>query len=282
MPCRWWCESASDITEGVSTLQYKDPQDFIKENNLVVKSMGCNVQCVLNFEDNEASDGGTIVVPKFHKLIEHWCATDNKEVLQAKQKHDASILQEKQQKNLLKKEQKEQRRLERELEKEKEKQRNLGDMELEEDMMEKCAAGISTGTSPVDEDLEPTRSPMKYTNVKFSEHSGTMIGVDTKSVTKNLSGVNVNSNPVEDGVERKEDTNTNSIMSCQKNPKKKKEKGPKQQQYHPPKPPVIFSDSNKWGSSVPLRQPLPWVIMGDDSKLLNLAQRVSERERIFD
>lgn len=69
----WWLESAEEVTAGVDTLQYENEQDFIKENNLVVKSMGRHVQCVLNFMDNVEADGGTIVVPKFHRYIAHWC-----------------------------------------------------------------------------------------------------------------------------------------------------------------------------------------------------------------
>lgn len=70
----WWLESADDITIGVNSLPYKNEQDFIKENNLVVKSMGTHIQCVLNFTDNLDEDGGTVVVPKFHRHIGHWCA----------------------------------------------------------------------------------------------------------------------------------------------------------------------------------------------------------------
>ena len=36
--------------------------------------MGTHIQCVLNFSDNLEEDGGTILVPKFHKYISHWCA----------------------------------------------------------------------------------------------------------------------------------------------------------------------------------------------------------------
>ena len=70
---RWWCESFNGIIEGVDTLKYESEQDFIKENNHVVQSMGLHVQCVLNFVDNSDEDGGTIIVPKFHKLIKKWC-----------------------------------------------------------------------------------------------------------------------------------------------------------------------------------------------------------------
>jgi hypothetical protein len=32
------------------------------------------VQCVLNFADNLEEDGGTIIVPRFHKHVKVWCA----------------------------------------------------------------------------------------------------------------------------------------------------------------------------------------------------------------
>lgn len=69
----WWLEASPDILVGANSLQYDDPQDFIKENNLVVSSMGPHVQCVLNFSDNLVDDGGTIVVPRFHTNLPGWC-----------------------------------------------------------------------------------------------------------------------------------------------------------------------------------------------------------------
>ena len=71
--CRWWCESFDGVVQGIDTLKYENEQDFIKENNNVVESMGLHVQCVLNFADNLDEDGGTIIVPRFHKLIRQWC-----------------------------------------------------------------------------------------------------------------------------------------------------------------------------------------------------------------
>eukprot|EP01041_Mallomonas_annulata_P009768 gene9768-20310_t len=70
----WWCESNVAVLEGVEKLQYDDPQDFIRENNLVVQSMGPTVQCVLNFMDNVEEDGGTIIVPRFHRYMNEWTA----------------------------------------------------------------------------------------------------------------------------------------------------------------------------------------------------------------
>lgn len=32
------------------------------------------MQCVLNFADNLEEDGGTIIVPRFHKHVKSWCA----------------------------------------------------------------------------------------------------------------------------------------------------------------------------------------------------------------
>lgn len=71
----WWLESSTDILTGKETLTYEDPQDFIRENNMVVRSMGRHVQCVMNFKDNIEDDGGTIVVPKFHHHVVQWCAS---------------------------------------------------------------------------------------------------------------------------------------------------------------------------------------------------------------
>ena len=69
----WYTESSKLVEDGIETLQYEDEQDFIRENNLVVKSMGRHLQCVMNFVDNLEEDGGTIVVPRFHKILEKWC-----------------------------------------------------------------------------------------------------------------------------------------------------------------------------------------------------------------
>ena len=33
----------------------------------------CHVQCILNFNDNIDTDGGTILIPKYHKEIRNWC-----------------------------------------------------------------------------------------------------------------------------------------------------------------------------------------------------------------
>lgn len=70
----WWLESSSDVTIGAESLQYDDEQDFIKENNLVVRANGMHVQGVINLDDNLSEDGGTLIVPGFHKQLESWCA----------------------------------------------------------------------------------------------------------------------------------------------------------------------------------------------------------------
>lgn len=71
----WWAESSADVTTGVNSLTYSDPQDFMRENNLVVKSMGRHVQCALNFQANEEADGGTLVVPQFAAHLPQWLET---------------------------------------------------------------------------------------------------------------------------------------------------------------------------------------------------------------
>jgi hypothetical protein len=93
----WWCESSKAILDGLSSLTYHDQHDFIRENNLVVRSMGRHVQCVLNFEDNVTDDGGTIIIPGFHKYIDTWCQTvpviqkKNKQQQNRKQKSTAQV-----------------------------------------------------------------------------------------------------------------------------------------------------------------------------------------------
>jgi hypothetical protein len=72
----WWIESSELVEKGADTLLYECDQDFIRENNMVVKSMGTHVQCVLNFADNLTEDGGTIILPRFHKVIESWCESN--------------------------------------------------------------------------------------------------------------------------------------------------------------------------------------------------------------
>lgn len=41
---------------------------------MVVRVMGRHVQCVLNFLDNREADGGTVLVPAFHRHVEEWCS----------------------------------------------------------------------------------------------------------------------------------------------------------------------------------------------------------------
>ena len=69
----WWLEASTDVLIGADSITYNEAQDFVKENNFVVRSMGPHVQCVLNFSDNAEEDGGTIVVPEFHSHLEKWC-----------------------------------------------------------------------------------------------------------------------------------------------------------------------------------------------------------------
>ncbi len=68
----WYEESNQDIINGKESLLYNDTQDFIKENNLVVKSMGTHIQAVINILDNEIVDGGTLIIPASHKHMYKW------------------------------------------------------------------------------------------------------------------------------------------------------------------------------------------------------------------
>lgn len=43
---------------------------------MVVRSMGMHVQCVLNFQDNTEDDGGTVLVPGFHRYVDEWCSRE--------------------------------------------------------------------------------------------------------------------------------------------------------------------------------------------------------------
>jgi hypothetical protein len=69
----WWQEGARDILIGADSLTYSTPEDLVRENNLVACNMGPHVQCVLNFLDNREEDGGTLVVPGFHRVLAQWC-----------------------------------------------------------------------------------------------------------------------------------------------------------------------------------------------------------------
>lgn len=73
----WWVESFQGVVEGVESLCYENSQDFIRENNLVVRSMGRTLQCVLNFTDNRLEDGGTVLVPGFHRVMQEWTETNS-------------------------------------------------------------------------------------------------------------------------------------------------------------------------------------------------------------
>ena len=46
---------------------------IIHTNNYYIVSSR-HVQCVLNFADNVEEDGGTVIVPQFHKHIRPWCS----------------------------------------------------------------------------------------------------------------------------------------------------------------------------------------------------------------
>ncbi len=84
----WWCldtfpeklssenskKHLEDLLAGIDkSLPYEDPQDLVKENNLVIGSMGKHVQCVINFADNKIEDGGTLIVPGFIQHVEKFC-----------------------------------------------------------------------------------------------------------------------------------------------------------------------------------------------------------------
>lgn len=269
--------------------------------------MGCHVQCVLNFEENEAIDGGTILVPKFHKHIEQWCEADNSVVKKESNMLYEKLKKEKQQKNVLKKQQKEKRLVN--------KARGIGDdsndnvqNRTEDSMITVKKTTIRAGTCPAKVQLlEPTVStttpiPAISTDTSLSTHlpSGPQLQVEftdeskantltgqpetndtlTSSITTTSAEISL-----PDANNHRERTHEDLISNnplhnshlADRGPKMKQRKGhQKHKQQQQQKTLNVFSDSSKWGSTVALRQPLPWVIMGEDSKLLPLAQRVGD------
>lgn len=57
------------VSQRLKELKYEDYNltNFIQENNDVVQSFGLSVQAILNVNENLDGDGGTLVVPGFHK-----------------------------------------------------------------------------------------------------------------------------------------------------------------------------------------------------------------------
>jgi ectoine hydroxylase-related dioxygenase (phytanoyl-CoA dioxygenase family) len=60
----------------IESLRYTALQDFIRENNSVINATGPHVQAVLNLRDNFEEDGGTQVIPGFHKVFEEWASDE--------------------------------------------------------------------------------------------------------------------------------------------------------------------------------------------------------------
>ncbi len=69
----WWHEGNRDVLIGADAIKYDTPEDFVKENNLVINKMGPHVQCVMNFNNNHINDGGTLIVPCSHNYSKQWC-----------------------------------------------------------------------------------------------------------------------------------------------------------------------------------------------------------------
>lgn len=75
----------------LEALRYTELQDFIRENNAVVQATGPHVQAILNLRDNVEADGGTQVIPGFHKVFEEW-ANSTHVVKQKKSNHEKKVL----------------------------------------------------------------------------------------------------------------------------------------------------------------------------------------------
>ena len=54
------------------SLRYLHPRDFSREVSFVESRQGPHVQAVLNLVENRSADGGTLVVPGFHKCFDKW------------------------------------------------------------------------------------------------------------------------------------------------------------------------------------------------------------------
>lgn len=59
-------------TTDIEHLKYESLVDFITETNAVAQSTGPHVQGVLNLSDNRDEDGGTQLVPGFHRSFTKW------------------------------------------------------------------------------------------------------------------------------------------------------------------------------------------------------------------
>lgn len=50
------------------------------EQRLLINLSFRHVQCVLNFENNEEEDGGTLIVPYFHRYLKTWNKVHEKQL----------------------------------------------------------------------------------------------------------------------------------------------------------------------------------------------------------
>jgi hypothetical protein len=65
-------EKKSDLFNE-ENLEYKKPNHFFLENNLVCQNLGLQIQCSINFHENKIEDGGFVCVPGFHNhLIDYF------------------------------------------------------------------------------------------------------------------------------------------------------------------------------------------------------------------
>lgn len=289
------------MLQGLNAIQYKDPQDFIKENNLVVKSMGRHVQCVLNFEDNEDEDGGTILVPKFHKHIEQWCKVDADLVLTEEKLFKEKMNRDREQKNLAKKQLKELLRQQKMMEKAGNRALKEGDQSVVEAQPNGERAGddcvaegggdgvsISGGLGKSEDSCKTaisSSSVVAHWTPPSADDGIAIVSLPmTTEQAEEEDPVDKHSRPLASNTAAVGDTNSYSNQQQENKPprsykaskSKSKQQGKGPKQTPPPKPAPVMSTSDKWGSGVHVQQPLPWLILSDDSELLALAQRVSE------
>lgn len=61
-----------EIDAGLSSLDYSQPKDFIRENNRRHEKMGTTTQAIINLWDNKHEDGGHLNSAGFHKFHRSW------------------------------------------------------------------------------------------------------------------------------------------------------------------------------------------------------------------
>ena len=67
-----YATDSPSLRKTAGEMQYERLEAFRHENNAVTASDGRAVQGLINLVDNCAADGGTLVVPQFHRHFDTW------------------------------------------------------------------------------------------------------------------------------------------------------------------------------------------------------------------